>query len=48
LENLKASDHLEDLDVDERIIVEWILKKQILRIWTEFLSCRIQSNSGLL
>jgi hypothetical protein len=28
-ENLKEKDHLEDLVVDGRIILEWILKKQI-------------------
>jgi hypothetical protein len=25
LENLKGRDHLEDLGIDERIILEWIL-----------------------
>jgi hypothetical protein len=28
LENLKVGDHLEDRAIDERIILEWILKKQ--------------------
>jgi hypothetical protein len=27
VENLKKGNHLEDLDVDRRIILEWILKK---------------------
>jgi hypothetical protein len=27
-ENLKGRDHLEDLDIDVRIILEWILGKQ--------------------
>jgi hypothetical protein len=28
LENLKGTDHLEDLGVDGRIILEWILVKR--------------------
>jgi hypothetical protein len=28
LESLKGRDYLEDLDVDEKIIIEWILGKQ--------------------
>jgi len=27
LENLKRRDHSEDLEVDEKIILEWILEK---------------------
>jgi hypothetical protein len=26
-ENLRERDHMEDLDVDERIILKWILKQ---------------------
>jgi hypothetical protein len=29
-ENLKGRDYSEDLDVDVRIILEWILNKQVL------------------
>jgi hypothetical protein len=28
LENLKERDHLEDLDVTRKIILEWILRKE--------------------
>jgi len=28
LESLKRRDHLEDLDMDGRVILEWILEKQ--------------------
>ena len=31
-ENLKERDHLEDLSIEQRIILEWILKK-----WVEML-----------
>jgi len=29
LENLKERDHLEDLSIEQRIILEWILKKWV-------------------
>jgi len=32
LENLKRRDHLEELGVDGRIILEWILKKQGIKM----------------
>jgi hypothetical protein len=28
LENLKGRDHLEDIGIDGRIVLEWILRKQ--------------------
>jgi hypothetical protein len=30
---MKRTDHLEDLGVDERIIIKWILKTQGVRVW---------------
>jgi hypothetical protein len=33
LEILKGRDHSEDLDVDERIILKWILGKSGLGLW---------------
>jgi hypothetical protein len=27
VENLKARDHFEDLDIDGRIVLKWVLKK---------------------
>jgi hypothetical protein len=37
LENLTGRDHSEDLGVDERIILEWILQKYGGRLWTAFI-----------
>jgi len=33
-ENLKGRDHLEDLGIDRKIILEWILGKQSGKVWT--------------
>jgi len=33
LENLSGRDHLEELEVDERIILKWILGKEDRRLW---------------
>jgi hypothetical protein len=44
LENLKGGDHLEDLDIDWRIILEWILGKYSGRLWTGFIWLRIRIN----
>jgi hypothetical protein len=35
LENLKGRDHLEDLSVDGKITLEWILEKEGGKVWTE-------------
>jgi hypothetical protein len=35
-ENLKGREHAEDLDVDGRIILQWILEKQSGRLQTGF------------
>jgi hypothetical protein len=35
-QNLKGRDHLEDLCVDEKIILKWILNKHGVRVWTGF------------
>jgi len=34
--------------VDRRILLEWILKKQILRVWTGFMWLRIGTYGGIL
>jgi hypothetical protein len=34
--NRRGRDILEDPGVDGRIILKWILQKQNLRMWTEF------------
>jgi hypothetical protein len=35
LEKLKGRDHLEDTGVDGRMRLEWILRKQDVKGWTE-------------
>jgi hypothetical protein len=47
-ENLKGRDHLEDLGVDGRIILECILGKKDGNVWTGFIWLRIGKIAGLL
>jgi hypothetical protein len=47
-ENLKVRDQSEDLHVDGRIILEWILVKYIGKVWTGFIWLRIGTSGGLL
>jgi hypothetical protein len=37
LENLKGTNHLEELGIDERIISQWILKNQGKKVWVGFI-----------
>jgi hypothetical protein len=37
LENLKGRDNSEDLDVDGKIIFEWVLGKYGKKLWTGFI-----------
>jgi hypothetical protein len=46
-ENQKERDHKEDLDVDERIIIKWILERQDGLVWTELIWLRIRTSGGL-
>jgi hypothetical protein len=46
-ENLKGRDRSEDLGVDEKIILEWILGKGG-KVWTGFVCLRIGTSGGLL
>jgi hypothetical protein len=39
-ENLKGRDHSEDLSLDERIILKWILWKKGLSVWIGFIGSR--------
>jgi hypothetical protein len=41
LKNLKGQDHLEDLGIYEKIILEWILRKYSGKVWTGFIWLRI-------
>ena len=46
--NLKERDQLEDLDINEMIILKWILKKFYGGTWTGFLWLRIGTGARLL
>jgi len=44
----ERKNHLEDLGVDVKIILEWILGKLGGRVWTGFIWLRIGISGGLL
>jgi hypothetical protein len=44
----REGDHLGDLDVDGRIILEWLLKKYGVSVWTGFIWPKKGSSGGLL
>jgi hypothetical protein len=46
--SLTLGDHLEDRGVDGKIILEWMLRIQDVREWTEFIWLRIGTTGGLL
>jgi hypothetical protein len=46
-ENLKGSDHSEDLGVDGKIILEWILGKLGGKMWTGCIWLRIGTSGGM-
>jgi hypothetical protein len=41
---LKERNHLEDLGIDG-MIIKWLLKKQVHRVWIRFVWLRIRSSS---
>jgi hypothetical protein len=45
---MKGRDHSENIGVDVRIILEWILGKQGEKVWTGYIWLRIGTNGGLL
>jgi hypothetical protein len=47
-ENLKVRDHSKHLGADVRIILEWILGKQGVKLWTGFIWLRMRTDRGLL
>jgi hypothetical protein len=48
LKSLKGRDCLEDVGVDGKIIVEWILGKDSEKMWTEFIWLGIWTTGGFL
>ena len=46
--NLGERDHLEDPDVDRRIILRWIFRKCDVRVWTGPICTRIGTGGGKL
>jgi hypothetical protein len=44
---MMGRDHLEDLGVDDRIILEWILGKYDVKVCTGFIWIRIGTSGGL-
>jgi hypothetical protein len=47
-ENLKGGDHMEDLGVHEKIILEWILGRYGARVWTGCIWLIIETDGGVL
>jgi hypothetical protein len=41
LQGMKERDHMEELNIEGLIILNWILVKQGMRMWTIFLQARI-------
>jgi hypothetical protein len=48
LKNLKVRDQSEELGVEGRIILKWILGKQDEQMWTGFIWLRIETCGRLL
>jgi hypothetical protein len=47
-ENLKGRDHSEDLDMNERIILDWMLEEKCGKFWTGFMWLRLGTSGCLL
>jgi hypothetical protein len=47
LQTCKERGHLGDLNIDGRIILKWLIKKYVVRMWTDFMWLRIGSSGSL-
>jgi hypothetical protein len=47
-EELNGRDHSEHLGIERRITLEWIIGKEDVELWTEFIWLRIRTSGGLL
>jgi hypothetical protein len=45
---LKGKDHLENLDINGRRVLKYILKKQGVRVWIGYMWLRKAASGGLL
>jgi hypothetical protein len=48
LETLKGTDHLGDVGIEGSIILKWILKKQVVRVYSGLNWLSIESSGGML
>jgi hypothetical protein len=46
--DLNERDHLDDLDVEGRMMLKWILRKWDEEAWTRLLWIRIRTGGGIL
>jgi hypothetical protein len=47
-ENLNGRDHAEEIGIDRKIILEWILREYGGKVWTGCISFKIGTSGGLL
>jgi hypothetical protein len=45
---MKGGDHMEDIGVDERIILQWMLERWGGEVWTGCIWLTVGTNGGLL
>jgi hypothetical protein len=43
----EGKNHLQDLGVDGKMILKWILQELVMRMWTGFARLRIETNAWL-